>query len=147
MFLFDEGRLAMDSGEVLVERCCATSSASAAPRSPPNFFSLFTPPFHSPCLKGPSCPEQGQTKPQQADRSIPPLASDFFFSFSPLHYSNTFLHFYSLCLLISYFSFPATFPITMSGADTYPPLDERPLKDTIVLFDVDETLTPARLVS
>lgn len=35
----------------------------------------------------------------------------------------------------------------MSGADTYPPLDERPLKDTIVLFDVDETLTPARLVS
>lgn len=33
----------------------------------------------------------------------------------------------------------------MSGADTYPPLDERPLKDTIVLFDVDETLTPARL--
>lgn len=30
---------------------------------------------------------------------------------------------------------------------TYPPLEERPLKDTICLFDVDGTLTPARLVS
>ncbi|KAM3437942.1 hypothetical protein NHJ13734_004405 [Beauveria thailandica] len=28
---------------------------------------------------------------------------------------------------------------------TYPPLEERPLKDTICLFDVDGTLTPARL--
>ncbi|TLS29350.1 hypothetical protein PpBr36_01154 [Pyricularia pennisetigena] len=27
---------------------------------------------------------------------------------------------------------------------SYPPLDQRPLKDTICLFDVDETLTPAR---
>lgn len=27
----------------------------------------------------------------------------------------------------------------------YPPLDQRPLKDTICLFDVDGTLTPARL--
>uniref|UniRef100_L2G9D6 Phosphomannomutase n=1 Tax=Colletotrichum fructicola (strain Nara gc5) TaxID=1213859 RepID=L2G9D6_COLFN len=27
---------------------------------------------------------------------------------------------------------------------TYPPLEERPLKTTICLFDVDETLTPAR---
>ncbi|KAF2013630.1 putative phosphomannomutase [Aaosphaeria arxii CBS 175.79] len=26
----------------------------------------------------------------------------------------------------------------------YPPLDQRPIKNTIVLFDVDETLTPAR---
>lgn len=30
---------------------------------------------------------------------------------------------------------------------TYPPLDERPLKDTICLFDVDGPLTPARRVS
>ena len=29
----------------------------------------------------------------------------------------------------------------------YPPLNERPVKDTIVLFDVDGTLTPARRVS
>lgn len=29
---------------------------------------------------------------------------------------------------------------------TFPPLQERPLKDTICLFDVDGTLTPARLV-
>lgn len=28
----------------------------------------------------------------------------------------------------------------------YPPLEQRPLKDTIVLFDVDETLTRARRV-
>ncbi|PTB61388.1 hypothetical protein BBK36DRAFT_1132758, partial [Trichoderma citrinoviride] len=28
---------------------------------------------------------------------------------------------------------------------SYPPLEERPLKDTICLFDVDGTLTPARL--
>jgi phosphomannomutase len=28
---------------------------------------------------------------------------------------------------------------------SYPPLDQRPLKDTICLFDVDGTLTPARL--
>jgi len=28
----------------------------------------------------------------------------------------------------------------------YPPLEERPLKNTICLFDVDGTLTPARLV-
>ncbi|KAI2466637.1 eukaryotic phosphomannomutase [Annulohypoxylon bovei var. microspora] len=27
----------------------------------------------------------------------------------------------------------------------YPPLEDRPMKNTIVLFDVDETLTPARL--
>jgi len=31
-------------------------------------------------------------------------------------------------------------------AASYPPLDERPLKNTICLFDVDETLTPARKV-
>lgn len=36
----------------------------------------------------------------------------------------------------------------MSAAiPTYPALDARPLKDTICLFDVDETLTPARRVS
>lgn len=29
---------------------------------------------------------------------------------------------------------------------TIVPLDQRPLKDTICLFDVDNTLTPARLV-
>ncbi len=33
-----------------------------------------------------------------------------------------------------------------AAAATYPPLEERPLKDTICLFDVDGTLTPARLV-
>lgn len=39
-------------------------------------------------------------------------------------------------------------PTTPNMADaTYPPLEERPLKDTICLFDVDGTLTPARLVS
>ncbi|KAL9612866.1 MAG: hypothetical protein Q9167_002550 [Letrouitia subvulpina] len=30
------------------------------------------------------------------------------------------------------------------GAGVYPPLEERPIKNTICLFDVDETLTPAR---
>ncbi|KAL8727973.1 MAG: hypothetical protein Q9181_005512 [Wetmoreana brouardii] len=30
------------------------------------------------------------------------------------------------------------------AAGVYPPLEERPLKETICLFDVDETLTPAR---
>lgn len=34
----------------------------------------------------------------------------------------------------------------MSAVPTYPALDARPLKDTICLFDVDETLTPARRV-
>lgn len=29
---------------------------------------------------------------------------------------------------------------------TFSPLEDRPLKDTICLFDVDGTLTPARLV-
>lgn len=29
---------------------------------------------------------------------------------------------------------------------SYSPLQDRPLKDTICLFDVDGTLTPARLV-
>lgn len=29
----------------------------------------------------------------------------------------------------------------------YPPLEERPVKNTICLFDVDGTLTPARRVS
>ncbi|KAI2640732.1 eukaryotic phosphomannomutase [Hypomontagnella submonticulosa] len=32
-----------------------------------------------------------------------------------------------------------------SGAPPYPPLEDRPIKNTIALFDVDETLTPARL--
>lgn len=31
-----------------------------------------------------------------------------------------------------------------SASSTFPPLKERPIKDTVVLFDVDETLTPAR---
>ncbi|KAL5087571.1 Phosphomannomutase 1, partial [Trichoderma cf. simile WF8] len=31
------------------------------------------------------------------------------------------------------------------SAPSYTPLEERPLKDTICLFDVDGTLTPARL--
>ena len=30
------------------------------------------------------------------------------------------------------------------AASVYPPLEARPLKNTICLFDVDETLTPAR---
>ncbi|CAK7268055.1 Phosphomannomutase 1 [Sporothrix epigloea] len=33
----------------------------------------------------------------------------------------------------------------MVNASSYPPLAERPIKNTIVLFDVDGTLTPARL--
>lgn len=33
-----------------------------------------------------------------------------------------------------------------AAQSSYPPLEERPLKDTICLFDVDGTLTPARLV-
>ena len=33
-----------------------------------------------------------------------------------------------------------------STTPSYSPLEERPLKDTICLFDVDGTLTPARLV-
>lgn len=31
-------------------------------------------------------------------------------------------------------------------ASAYPPLDQREIKGTICLFDVDGTLTPARLV-
>lgn len=37
-------------------------------------------------------------------------------------------------------------PLTMASAPAYTPLEDRPLKDTICLFDVDGTLTPARLV-
>lgn len=33
-----------------------------------------------------------------------------------------------------------------AAASVYPPLENRPLKDTIVLFDVDETLSKARRV-
>lgn len=33
-----------------------------------------------------------------------------------------------------------------TAASVYPPLEARPLKDTICLFDVDETLTKARRV-
>ncbi|KAE9974390.1 Phosphomannomutase 1 [Venturia inaequalis] len=32
----------------------------------------------------------------------------------------------------------------VQGAAVYPPLNQRPVHDTIVLFDVDDTLTPAR---
>lgn len=35
----------------------------------------------------------------------------------------------------------------MANASSYPALAERPIKNTVVLFDVDGTLTPARLVS
>ena len=35
----------------------------------------------------------------------------------------------------------------MAEQPSYSPLDGRPLKDTICLFDVDNTLTPARGVS
>lgn len=35
----------------------------------------------------------------------------------------------------------------MAEPVTYPPLNQRPIKNTIVLFDVDNTLTPARAVS
>lgn len=34
----------------------------------------------------------------------------------------------------------------VAAASVYPPLESRPLKDTIVLFDVDETLSKARQV-
>lgn len=40
---------------------------------------------------------------------------------------------------------PRTATAPVSGVD-YPPLEERPIKNTICLFDVDGTLTPARLV-
>lgn len=33
------------------------------------------------------------------------------------------------------------------AASIYPPLEARPIKNTICLFDVDGTLTPARRVS
>lgn len=33
-----------------------------------------------------------------------------------------------------------------SGAALYPPLDQRPMKNTLVLFDVDNTLTIPRQV-
>lgn len=33
-----------------------------------------------------------------------------------------------------------------TATSVYPPLESRPLKDTIVLFDVDETLSKARQV-
>ena len=59
----------------------------------------------------------------------PDLAIVLFFSRSPLDFS---------CFL------PAD---TMATATSvFPPLESRPLKDTIVLFDVDETLTKARRV-
>lgn len=32
------------------------------------------------------------------------------------------------------------------GGSIFPPLEDRPVKDTICLFDVDGTLTPARQV-
>lgn len=32
------------------------------------------------------------------------------------------------------------------AGSVYPPLEDRPIKETICLFDVDETLTPARRV-
>ena len=32
----------------------------------------------------------------------------------------------------------------MSSISTFPPLKDRAIKDTLVLFDVDGTLTPAR---
>jgi phosphomannomutase len=32
------------------------------------------------------------------------------------------------------------------AASVYPSLENRPIKNTVVLFDVDETLTPARRV-
>ena len=32
------------------------------------------------------------------------------------------------------------------AASIYPPLEDRPYKGTICLFDVDQTLTPARRV-
>lgn len=35
---------------------------------------------------------------------------------------------------------------TPSAMASYPPLAEREVKNTVVLFDVDGTLTPARLV-
>ena len=38
-------------------------------------------------------------------------------------------------------------PMAETTAPTYPPLEDRPIKNTICLFDVDGTLTPARLVS
>lgn len=34
----------------------------------------------------------------------------------------------------------------VAGGSVYPPLAERPVKNTICLFDVDGTLTPARRV-
>ena len=33
------------------------------------------------------------------------------------------------------------------AASVYPPLEARPIKNTICLFDVDGTLTPARRVT
>ena len=33
-----------------------------------------------------------------------------------------------------------------AAASIYPPLKDRPIKDTVVLFDVDETLSKARKV-
>lgn len=35
----------------------------------------------------------------------------------------------------------------LTMAASYPPLEDRPIKNTICLFDVDGTLTPARQVS
>lgn len=36
--------------------------------------------------------------------------------------------------------------MALPAPPSYTPLQDRPLKDTICLFDVDGTLTPARLV-
>lgn len=33
-----------------------------------------------------------------------------------------------------------------AAASIYPPLKDRPIKDTVLLFDVDETLSKARQV-
>lgn len=63
-----------------------------------------------------------------------------------------------LCFLTFYLTFEIDFPnlpedsahttptMATAGAAVYPSLENRPLKDTVVLFDVDETLSPARQV-
>lgn len=69
--------------------------------------------------------------------------------------SSSLLPFVFACLsfLLFYSIPPPTFakfrhsnPIQPTMVLSYPPLEDRPLKNTICLFDVDGTLTPARRV-
>jgi hypothetical protein len=65
-------------------------------------------------------------------------------SISPSYFILSWPHFFFL-FFFQQPSYTTTFTMSLAPP-SYSPLQERPLKDTICLFDVDGTLTPARLV-